>query len=257
MDKKTYFDELRTLQVGIVRMQRWVKQTGQRVVIVFEGRDTAGKGGMIKAIMARASARIFNVVALPAPSDRERSQLYMQRYIKHMPAAGEVVLFDRSWYNRAGVEPVMGFCSEEETATFLRGVPTFERWLINDGIFLLKYWLEVGQAEQRKRLLDRVEDPVKRWKLSEMDLKGRRRWYAYSRARDRMLEATDIEDSPWYIVPSDDQRRARLNCISHMLAHIPYEESEPEEIILPKRDMSDEYDDVASLSERRIVPQEY
>lgn len=257
MGKKEYLDQLRELQEGIVKMQRWVRQTGQRIVIVFEGRDTAGKGGMVKAITARASARIFRTVALPAPSDRQRTQLYLQRYVEQMPAAGEVVLFDRSWYNRGGVEPVMGFCTPAQTDEFLRDAPTFERWLIGDGIILRKYWLEVSADEQKKRLLDRVDDPVKQWKLSAMDLEGRRRWYAYSRARDRMLAATDCEESPWYIVPSDDQRTARLNCIRHILDTVPYEHYEPDPMNLPERDMSDAYDDAATLQGRRFVPQNY
>lgn len=257
MNKDEYESELRKLQEELARLQRWVRRAGARVVIVFEGRDTAGKGGMIKAMTARVSARVFRVVALPAPSDRERTQLYLQRYIRHMPAAGEVVLFDRSWYNRAGVEPVMGFCTPEETEQFLDDVPTFERWIKRSGIIFLKYWLEVGEEEQKDRLLSRIEDPVKRWKIGGLDLEGRRRWYAYSRARDRMLERTDTEDCPWYIVPTDDKRSARLNCISHLLATIPYEPLEAEEIELPKRDKSDEYDDRASIAGRRFVPQKY
>jgi len=257
MNKKKYSDELRELQVGIARMQRWIKRSGMRVVVVFEGRDTAGKGGMIKAITARASARVFKVAALPAPNDRERTQLYLQRYIKELPAAGEVVLFDRSWYNRAGVEPVMGFCSEEETTRFLNDVPTFERWMISDGVVLLKYWLEVGEKEQKKRLLDRIEDPVKQWKLSDMDLAARERWYAYSRARDRMLDATDTAESPWHIVPSDDQRSARLNCLRHLLQHIPHEETKPPASVLPPRDMSNAYDDIASMQGRRVIPEHF
>ncbi|MBT8422896.1 MAG: polyphosphate kinase 2 [Gammaproteobacteria bacterium] len=257
MKKKEYNRQLRELQVEVVRMQRWVKQTGKRVVIVFEGRDTAGKGSMIRALTARASARVFKVVALPAPSDRQLTQLYLQRYIEVMPAAGEVVLFDRSWYNRAGVEPVMGFCTEEQTRQFLDNAPTFERWLIDDGIILLKYWLEVGEEEQKNRLQERLEDPVKRWKFSDMDIESRRRWYAYSRARDRMLEATDIDESPWHIVPSDDQRVARLNCIQHLLQQIPYATIEHPAITLPDRDLTDQYDDAAAISDRRVIPQTY
>jgi polyphosphate kinase 2 len=255
--KVDYEKELRALQADIARLQRWVIHAGLRVIVVFEGRDTAGKGGMIRAITERASARVFRVVALPAPTERERTQLYLQRYVAHFPAAGEVVLFDRSWYNRAGVEPVMGFCSPAETDDFLRTTPGFESYIINSGIILLKYWLEVGEAEQKKRLLSRVEDPVKRWKLSDMDLEGRKRWYAYSRARDRMLAATDTEVSPWFIVPSDNQRTARLNCIRHMLDAIPHDKIEPRSVLLPGRDLSDEYDDVAALAARRFVPQPY
>jgi len=257
VNKREYEKELRQLQQGVARLQRWVKHAGLRVVVVFEGRDTAGKGGMIRAITQRASARVFRVVALPAPNERERTQLYLQRYVSHFPAAGEVVLFDRSWYNRAGVEPVMGFCSEAETADFLRTTPGFEAYVIDSGIILLKYWLEVGEKEQKKRLLSRVEDPVKRWKLSDMDLEGRKRWYAYSRARDRMLEATDTVVSPWYIVPSDDQRVARLNCIRHLLDTIPYEKIEPRSVVLPGRDLSNAYDDEAALADRRVIPQVY
>ncbi|MEE4186085.1 MAG: polyphosphate kinase 2 [Gammaproteobacteria bacterium] len=257
MGKVDYEKELRELQADIARLQRWVTHAGLRVIVLFEGRDTAGKGGMIRAITQRASARVFRVVALPAPTERERTQLYLQRYVAHFPAAGEVVLFDRSWYNRAGVEPVMGFCTEAETTDFLRTAPGFESYIIHSGIILLKYWLEVGQAEQKKRLLSRVEDPVKRWKLSDMDLEGRKRWYAYSRARDRMLDATDTAESPWYIVPSDDQRTARLNCIRHLLSTIPHDKIEPRSVVLPGRDLSDEYDDVAALAGRRFVPQPY
>ncbi len=257
MDKGKYEDELRELQVGIAKLQRWVVYARARIVIVFEGRDTAGKGGMIRAITERASARVFRVVALPKPNDRERTQLYLQRYIAEMPAAGEVILFDRSWYNRAGVEPVMGFCSDAERQAFLREVPTLENWLIDSGILLLKYWLEVSEGEQQKRLLSRVDDPVKQWKLSDMDIEGRKRWYGYSRARDLMLEKTDTERSPWYIVPSDDQRRARLNCIRHLLDQIPYAEIEAPSVILPGRDLSDAYDDEAALSKRRTIPQRF
>lgn len=257
MGKKKYEKELRELQAEIAQLQKWVQHQGLRVVIVFEGRDSAGKGGLIRAITQRSSARVFRVVALPAPTERERTQLYLQRYLTHFPAAGEVVLFDRSWYNRAGVEPVMGFCTAEETERFLESVPMFENYLIDSGVILLKYWLEVGAEEQAKRLLSRVEDPVKRWKLSDIDLEGRKRWFAYSRARDRMLEATDTETSPWHIVPSDDQRMARLNCIRHVLNAIPHDEIEPRAVILPGRDLSDEYDDEASIEHRRFVPQNY
>lgn len=257
MGKKEYEVILRELQAEIAAMQRWVQHAGLRVVIVFEGRDTAGKGGMIRAITQRASARVFRVVALPAPNERERTQLYLQRYVEHFPAAGEVVLFDRSWYNRAGVEPVMGFCSAEQTERFLNTVPGFENYVIDSGIILLKYWLEVGAEEQENRLLSRIEDPVKRWKLSDMDLEGRKRWYNYSRARDRMLAATDTDSSPWHIVPSDDQKIARLNCIRHLLDTVPWEKIEPRSVILPGRDLSDEYDDVAAIQDRRIIPTHY
>ena len=221
MEKKVYEKELRKLQAEMVAVQEWAKRTGQRIVIVFEGRDAAGKGGIIKAITARVSARVFRVVALPAPNDREKSQMYVQRYIKHMPAAGEVVIFDRSWYNRAGVERVMGFCSDEQADRFLKVVPGFEAEIIQDGIILLKYWLEVSSSEQEKRFKNRIKRQDKQWKLSGMDLEARRRWYDYSRARDLMMDATDTELSPWTVVPSDDKRAAHLNCLSHMLQQIP------------------------------------
>lgn len=255
MDRRKYERALRELQEGVARLQRWVQHSGMRIVIVFEGRDTAGKGGLIKALTERASSRVFRVVALPKPDDRERTQLYLQRYVAQLPAAGEVVLFDRSWYNRAGVEPVMGFCTEEECAEFLRVIPVFEEHLIRSGIILLKYWLEVSAEEQFQRLEERTTDPVKQWKLSELDFESHRRWYAYSRARDRMLAATDTERSPWYIVPSDDQRKARLNCISHLLDTLPHERLQaPPAGALPERDEHDAYDDVATISDRRFVP---
>jgi len=257
MDDKKYEKELRKLQSELVAVQEWVKNTGQRIVIVFEGRDAAGKGGIIKAITQRVSSRIFRVVALPAPSDREKTQMYSQRYIKHMPAAGEVVIFDRSWYNRAGVEAVMGFCSEEETARFLQIVPNFEGEMIHDGIILLKYWLEVSSEEQEKRFKARIKRPDKQWKLSGMDLEARRRWYTYSRARDRMLEASDTDESPWHIVPSDDKQAAHLNCISHLLAELRYEPLGTTIVTLPKPNKDEAYDDQKSMKKRRYVPQEY
>src|SRR5271169_4167692 len=224
LKRMIYEKELRKLQVQLCRLQDWVKHEGLRVIIVFEGRDAAGKGGAIKAITERVSPRVFRVVALPAPSSREKTQMYFQRYIPHFPAAGEIIIFDRSWYNRAGVEYVMGFCTEEEHREFLRDCPMFEGFLISQGIILLKYWLEVSEKEQHKRFLARIEDPSKRWKLSPMDLESHRRYYDYSRARDAMLAATDTAASPWYLVPSDDKKRARLNCIAHILNSIPYEE---------------------------------
>jgi len=224
LDKKEYEAEIFRLQVELVKLQDWVKATNARIVIVFEGRDAAGKGGMIKRIMERVSPRIFRVVALPAPTEREKTQLHAQRYVKKLPAGGEIVIFDRSWYNRAAVEHVMGFCTKEEHRQFLRDCPTFEGFLISQGIILLKYWLEVSKKEQHKRFLARIRDHSKRWKLSPMDLESHRRWYDYSRARDAMLAATDTAASPWFIVPSDDKKRARLNCISHILSSIPYEE---------------------------------
>ena len=236
-------------------MQLWVKTTGARIVVVFEGRDAAGKGGVIKRITERVSSRVFRVVALPAPSDREKTQLYVQRYIAHMPAAGEVVLFDRSWYNRAGVERVMGFATEEQVETFLSGTPAVERAIINSGVILIKYWLEVSKDEQAKRFHERDVDPRKTWKLSPMDLEAQHRWYDYSRARDAMFAATDTPESPWYVVPSDDQRRARLNCITHFLNHIPYEEVPRTPIEFPER--QDKGDYVEPDYPYRVVPQEY
>ena len=224
LSKKDYERELARLQTELVKLQDWVKKSGARIVVVFEGRDAAGKGGIIKRILERVSPRVFRLVALPAPTERQKTQVYAQRYIEHLPAGGEVVIFDRSWYNRAGVEHVMGFCSEEEYKKFLQGCPIFENFLINNGIILLKYWLDVSEKEQHKRFLARIEDPSKRWKLSPMDLESHRRWYDYSRARDAMLAATDTPTAPWYIVPSDDKKRARLNCIAHLLSCIPYEE---------------------------------
>ncbi len=224
LDKKEYESELFKLQVELVKMQEWVKHTGARIVIVFEGRDAAGKGGVIKRILERVSPRVFRLIALPAPTEREKTQLYWQRFIKHLPAAGEVVIFDRSWYNRAGVEHVMGFCSKAEYHNFLQGCPQFEATLVYNGIILLKYWLDVSEAEQHRRFLQRIKDPSKRWKLSPMDLESHRRWYDYSRARDAMLTATDTALAPWYIVPSNDKKRARLNCIADLLSRVPYEE---------------------------------
>ena len=222
--KKEYERELFKLQVELVKLQDWVKKTGARIVIIFEGRDAAGKGGIIKRMMERVSPRVFRLIALPAPTEREKTQIYMQRYLAHLPAGGEVVIFDRSWYNRAGVEHVMGFCTEEEYKNFLKNCPPFENSLVNSGIILLKYWLDVSEKEQHRRFLARIKDPSKRWKLSPMDLESHRRWYDYSRARDAMLAATDSVIAPWYIVSSDDKKRARLNCIADILSRIPYEE---------------------------------
>ena len=257
MDKEEYEKELRKLQAEIVAVQQWVKNTGQRIVILFEGRDAAGKGGIIRAITERVSSRVFRIVALPAPSDREKTQMYMQRYIKHMPAAGEVVVFDRSWYNRAGVERVMGFCTEKESDDFLAVLPALEAEIIKDGIILLKYWLEVSSDEQEKRFKARINRPHKQWKLSGMDLEARRRWYDYSRARDLMLDATDTKFSPWHIVPSDDKRAAHLNCIRHMLSKIPYEPLGEKIVTLPKRDKSNAYDDKKTMKKRNYIPQKY
>ena len=235
MKRKEYDRQLRELQAELVAMQEWVKATGARVCVVFEGRDTAGKGGTIKAITDRVSPRVFRVIALSAPTDRERSQMYIQRYIPHFPAAGEVVIFDRSWYNRAGVELVMGFSSQEQTDRFLEQVPAVEQAMVESGIILIKYWLEVGQAEQSRRLKARVTDPRKTWKLSDMDLKSYSRWYDYSRARDAMFRATDTPWAPWYVALTDDKRRGRLNTIAHLLSKVPYEPIEPREVKFPGR----------------------
>ena len=258
LKRKDYEKQLRKLQAELCAVQEWVKATGQRIIIVFEGRDAAGKGGTIRALTERLSPRVFRVVALPAPSDREKSQVYGQRYIRHFPAAGEVVIFDRSWYNRAGVEKVMRFCSKAQHRRFLELCPAFEKnMIIDNGIILLKYWLEVGDGEQERRFRARIEDPVRQWKLSAMDLPSRERWYDYSRARDQMLDATDTDFAPWNIVHSDDKKRARLNLITHLLKQIPYEPIPREEVKLPKRDMKHAYDDEASLAGRRWIPEKF
>jgi polyphosphate kinase 2 len=257
MKRKKYEKELRQLQTQLCRLQRWVVHAGLRVIVVFEGRDAAGKGGTIKAIMERVSPRVFHLVALPAPSDREKTQLYAQRYIQHFPAAGEVVIFDRSWYNRTGVEYVMEFCTKDQYQAFVKNCPIFESTIVKGGIILIKYWLEVGQEEQRRRFEARIEDPLRQWKLSPMDLESYARWYAYSRARDMMLEATDTKEAPWHIVRSDDKRRARLNCISHLLKAIPYKEVDHAKIKLPKRSTKGMYDDRVTLKGRTFVPEVY
>ena len=257
MKWKEYSKELQKLQTELCHLQEWVKQEGLRVIIVFEGRDAAGKGGTIKAITERVSPRVFRVVALPAPSDREKTQLFMQRYIQNFPAAGEVVIFDRSWYNRAGVEYVMGFCTEEEHKRFLKLCPEVERYIIGGGIQLIKIWLEVGKDEQARRVAARIDDPLRQWKLSPMDVKSWSRWYDYSRARDVMFEATDTEASPWFILRSDDKRRARLNCISHILSVIPYKKIAKPRVRLPERTNKGKYDDEASLQGRRFIPAKY
>jgi polyphosphate kinase 2 len=238
---KEYAKELKKLHVELVKLQEWVKHKGLKICVVFEGRDGAGKGGTIKAITERVSPRVFRVVALPAPTDREKSQMYVQRYLPHFPAAGEVVIFDRSWYNRAGVERVMGFCSEEQAKRFLQVVPLFEKLMVESGIILLKYWLEVSPEEQTRRLESRIDDGRKIWKLSPMVLKSYSRWYEYSLARDEMFAATDTAWAPWHVVRSDYKRRARLNCISHLLSQIPYEEAPREKIKLPKRQKPGDY----------------
>ncbi|HKO85372.1 MAG TPA: polyphosphate kinase 2 [Actinomycetota bacterium] len=235
MKRKEYEGEMRCLHGELVAMQEWVKATGAKICIVFEGRDTAGKGGTIKRITERVSPRVFRVVALPAPTEREKSQMYMQRYVPHFPAGGEVVIFDRSWYNRAGVERVMGFCKPEETERFLELAPSFEKAMVDSGILLLKYWLEVSPGEQTRRLERRIEDPRKVWKLSDMDLKSYSRWYDYSRARDAMFAATDTAWAPWYIARTDDKQRGRLNIISHLLGQVPYKPLVQQDVTLPKR----------------------
>jgi polyphosphate kinase 2 len=232
---KQYERELRKLQTKLVEMQEWVKATGARIVVVFEGRDAAGKGGVIHRIMERVSPRVFRHLALPAPTERDKSQMYIQRYIREMPAAGEVLIFDRSWYNRALVEHVMGFCTEKQYEAFLRLCPNFEALLKNNGIILVKYWFEVGEKEQHRRFLKRIEDPMRQWKLSPMDLESHRRWYDYSRARDAVFEATDTPQSPWYVVQSNDKERARLNCIAHLLSVVPWKKIPSEKVTLPKR----------------------
>jgi len=241
--KKEYEAELFKLQTELVKLQEWVKKNGARIVIVFEGRDAAGKGGIIKRILERVSPRVFRLVALPAPTERQKTQIYAQRYIEQMPAGGEIVIFDRSWYNRAGVERVMGFCKDDDCKQFLKVCPEFERMLVHNGIILLKYWLDVSEKEQHRRFVARITDPTKRWKLSPMDLESHRRWYDYSRARDAMLEATDTASAPWYVVPSDDKKRARLNCIADILSRIPYEEIPYTPPKLPPRQKAKGYEE--------------
>ncbi|MGO9546348.1 MAG: polyphosphate kinase 2 [Rhodomicrobium sp.] len=257
MKRKDYDGQLRQLQVELCHVQTWVKTAGARIIIIFEGRDAAGKGGTIKALTERVSPRVFRVVALPAPSDREKTQMFMQRYIEHFPAAGEVAIFDRSWYNRAGVEYVMGFCTAEQHQRFLELCPEIEKYIVDGGIQLIKFWLEVGKDEQERRFLARINDPLRQWKLSPMDLESYRRWYDYSLARDMMLEKTDTGHAPWYIVPSDDKRRARLNCISHILSLIPYRKPEVAKVDLPMRSNKGKYQDQEALKERKWVAQEY
>jgi polyphosphate kinase len=257
MKGKKYEKELRKLQVRLSHLQRWIKEKGLRVVIVFEGRDGAGKGGTIRALTERLSPRVFRVVALPAPSDREKTQVYMQRYLQHFPAAGEVVIFDRSWYNRAGVEYVMGFCSPKEHRRFLELCPQIESFLVAGGTILIKLWLEVSNEEQLRRFEARIQDPLRQWKLSPMDLPSRERWYEYSRARDLMLEKTDTETAPWYIVRSDDKRAARLNTIAHLLSAIPHKKLPNKKVTLPKRSSKDAYDDDGAIARRRFVRELY
>jgi polyphosphate kinase 2 len=257
LPRKEYEKALSKLQVDLCIFQDWVKREHERVIVVFEGRDAAGKGGLIKAITERVSPRVFRVVALPAPSDREKTQIYMQRYFQHFPAAGEVVIFDRSWYNRAGVEYVLGFCSAEQHRRFLDLCPEIERYVVSSGIRLIKYWLEVDDKEQERRFLARIKDPLRQWKLSPTDLFSRSKWYEYSRARDLMLQATDTKVAPWYIVRSDDKRRTRLNCISHFLSLLPYERKQAKKVKLPKRSQKGAFDDQATLQGRRFIPEKY
>ena len=257
MKRKAYEKELHKLHIELCHLQDWVKQTGARIILLFEGRDAAGKGGTIKAITERVSPRVFRVVALPAPSDREKTQMFVQRYIQQFPSAGEIVIFDRSWYNRAGVEYVMGFCSEHDHRRFLELCPQMEKYIVDGGIQLVKIWLEVGPDEQERRFHARIDDPLRQWKLSPMDLESYRRWYDYSRARDMMLKKTDSKHAPWHIVRSDDKRRGRLNCISHILRSIPYKKVRRAKVKLPKRADKGKYDDQSTLKGRNFVRETY
>jgi polyphosphate kinase 2 len=257
LKRKEYEKELRRLQAELCRLQDWVKYKGLRVIVIFEGRDAAGKGGTIRAITERVSPRVFRLIALPAPSDREKSQMYVQRYMQHFPGAGEMLIFDRSWYNRAGVEHVMGFCTDQQYREFLKICPIFEKYIVDAGIILIKYWLEVGKKEQQRRFEARIKDPLRQWKLSPMDIGSFSRWYEYSRARDKMLEATDTKHAPWCLVRSDDKRRARLNCISHLLSMIPYKKVPREKIKLPKRSEKHSYNDQKSVKGYKFVPEKY
>ena len=257
MKRKAYEKELRKLQVQLCHLQEWVKSQQLRVIILFEGRDAAGKGGTIKALTEKVSPRVFRVVALPAPSDREKTQMFLQRYMLHFPAAGEIVIFDRSWYNRAGVEYVMGFCTPAEHKRFLSLCPQVEKYVVDGGIILIKLWLEVGMDEQERRFKARIEDPLRQWKLSPMDTESYRCWYAYSRARDLMLKATDSAHAPWHIIRSDDKRRARLNCLSHLLKSIPYKQVLRGNIKLPRRSGKCRYNDQATLRGMKFVAERY
>ena len=254
--RQQYFRELFRLQGELVKLQDWVANTKRKVVIIFEGRDAAGKGGVIKRITQRLNPRVARVVALPAPNDREKTQWYFQRYVPHLPAGGEMVLFDRSWYNRAGVERVMGFCSDEELEEFFRTVPEFEKMLMRSGIVLIKYWFSISDDEQNLRFLGRIHDPLKQWKLSPMDLESRRRWEDYTKAKEEMLERTHIPEAPWWIVPADDKKKARLNCITHLLSQLPYEEVERPEVVLPPRMRNQDYVR-HPVPQGMIVPQVY
>jgi polyphosphate kinase 2 len=257
MKRKAYEKELEKLQVQLCHLQEWVKANKLRVIVLFEGRDAAGKGGTIKAITEKVSPRVFRVIALPAPSDREKTQLFLQRYMQHFPAAGEIVIFDRSWYNRAGVEYVMGFCTPAEHKRFLSLCPQMEKYIIEGGIILIKLWLEVGMDEQERRFEARMKDPLRQWKLSPMDTESYRRWYDYSRARDMMFKATHSKHAPWHIIRSDDKRRARLNCIAHLLEMIPYKRVRGDKVRLPKRSPKGRYNDQAGLRGMKFVAQRY
>ena len=257
LSDKQYLKKLRKLQAELCELQEWVKYKGLRVIIVFEGRDAAGKGGTIKALTERVSPRVFRLVALPAPSDRQKGQLFFQRYMEHFPSKGEVVIFDRSWYNRAGVETVMGFCTPEQRDRFLENCPQVEQYITAAGIVLIKIWLEVNDKEQKRRFEARIKDPMRQWKLSPMDLPSRSKWFEYSRARDKMLDATDTEHAPWYILNSDDKKRARLNCIDHILNSIPYKKAPREKVKLPERSMKGAYDDQATLKGRKFIAAKY
>jgi polyphosphate kinase 2 len=257
MKRKAYEKELEKLQVKLCHLQEWVKANKLRAIVLFEGRDAAGKGGTIKAITEKVSPRVFRVVALPAPSDREKTQLFFQRYMRHFPAAGEIVIFDRSWYNRAGVEYVMGFCTPAEHKRFLLLCPQMEKYIIEGGIILIKIWLEVGMDEQERRFHARIDDPLRQWKLSPMDLESYQRWHDFSRARDLMLKATSTEHSPWYIIRSDDKRRARLNCIAHLLELIPHKRMKKDKVKLPKRSDKGRYNDQAGLRRMTFIVERY
>ncbi len=256
LDSKLYEKELRRLQIELVKLQEWVKDQGLKVIVLFEGRDAAGKGGVIKRITESLNPRSVRVVALPSPTEREKSQWYFQRYVAHLPAAGEIVLFDRSWYNRAGVERVMGFCTESEYQEFLRSVPEFERMIVRSGIILIKYWFSVSDDEQEKRFQARIEDPTKRWKLSPMDLESRTKWVEYSKAKDNMFAFTDIKQAPWYVVNADNKKKARLNCITHLLSLIPYQDLTPQAIKLPPRVISEVYIR-PPITDQTFVPDHY
>jgi len=257
LKRKVYEEELHKLQVELCHLQEWVKLSRERIIIVLEGRDAAGKGGTIRALTEKVSPRVVRIVALPVPSDREKSQAYMQRYVERFPAGGEIAIFDRSWYNRAGVEYVMGFCTQEQHRRFLELCPTVEKFIIEGGTRLIKIWLEVGPEEQERRFQARIDDPIRQWKLSPMDTESYGRWYDYSKARDLMFEYTDSEHAPWYIVFSDDKRRARLNIISHILSQIPYKKVERAKVKLPERSNKRRYDDYASIAGRRLAAEKY